>query len=86
MNQIDENYVYILVAKNLKRIRKQKGMSITKFAQLTNYSEGFIRNIESPNYFKTFSLGTLWRFADVLGVSIKEFFDDGDNENREDYY
>ena len=58
MNQIDENYVYILVAKNLKRIRKQKGMSITKFAQLTNYSEGFIRNIESPNYFKTFSIGT----------------------------
>ena len=86
MKQKDENYVYVLVAKNLKKIRKQKGMSITKFSQLTNYSEGFIRNIESPNYFKTFSLGTLWRFADVLGVSIKEFFDDEDNENREDYY
>ena len=86
IDKSNENYVYYLVGQNIKKIRKKKKLSIVKFAQLTNYSEGFIRNIESPNYFKTFSLGTLWRFADVLGVSIKEFFDDEDNENREDYY
>ncbi len=85
IDKSNENYVYYLVGQNIKKIRKKKKLSIVKFAQLTNYSEGFIRNIESPNYFKTFSLGTLWRFADVLGVSIKDFFDD-DNENREDNY
>ncbi len=75
MNTKDENYVYYLVAYNLKRIRKAKGLSVTKFAQLTNYSEGFIKNIESPNYYQTFSLGTLWKFSEVLNVKITEFFE-----------
>ena len=79
MNKKDENYIYNLVAKNLKKQRKLKGLSITKFAQLTNYSEGFIKNIESPNYYQTFSLGTLWKFANVLGVDIKAFFDNEEN-------
>lgn len=79
MNKKDENYIYNLVAKNLKKQRKLKGLSITKFAQLTNYSEGFIKNIESPNYYQTFNLGTLWKFADVLGVDIKAFFDNEEN-------
>lgn len=39
-----------------------------------NYSEGFIMNIESPNYKQTFSLGTLWRFATVLEIDIRELF------------
>ena len=33
-------------------------------------------NIESPNYKQTFSLGTLWRFATVLDIDIKDFFND----------
>ena len=76
IDKYNENYVYYLVGQNLKKIRKQKEICIVKFAQLTNYSEGFIRNIENPNYFKTFSLGTLWRFASVLGVNIQEFFNE----------
>ena len=79
MDKKDENYIYNLVAKNLKKQRKLKGLSITKCAQLTNYSEGFIKNIESPKYYQTFSLGTLWKFADVLSVDIKDFFDNEEN-------
>ena len=74
----DENYVYYLVGQNLKRQRKLKGLSIAKFARLCNYSEGFIMNIESPKYKQTFSLGTLWHFADILEIDIKEFFNDLD--------
>ena len=81
INKSDENYVYYLVGQNIKKIRKGKKISVVKFAQLTNYSEGFIKNIESPNYFKTFSLGTLWKFAEVLDVDIKDFFDNNDNNN-----
>ena len=73
-NESDENYVYYLVGQNIKKTRRKKGLSIVKFAQLTNYSEGYIKNIESPNYYQTFSLGTLWKFAQVLDVDIKEFF------------
>ena len=71
----DENYIYFLVAQNLKKQRKLKGLSVVKFAQLCNYSEGFIMNIESPNYHQTFSLGTLWKFAEVLDIDIRILFE-----------
>ena len=78
MDKKDENYVYYLVGQNLKKQRKIKNISVTKFAQMTNYSEGFIMNIESPNYYQTFSLGTIWKFAETLKIDIKELFNDLD--------
>ena len=73
-NEKDENYVYYLVAQNLKKQRKLKGLTQAKFAELCNYSEGFIMNIESEKYYQTFSLGTLWKFAEVLEIDIRELF------------
>ena len=70
----DENYVYYLVAQNLKRIRKQKGLTQSQLADISTYSSGFIMNIESTKYLQTFSLGTVWKFAEVLDVDIREFF------------
>ena len=74
MDKNDENYVYYLVGQNLKRLRKLKHFTIAKFAMECNYSEGFIMNIESPNYKQTFSLGTIWKFARVLGVDVRDLF------------
>ncbi len=70
----DENYVYYLVAQNLKKQRKLKGLTQSQFAEKCNYSEGFIMNIESPKYHQTFGLGTIWRFAEVLNIDIRELF------------
>lgn len=70
----DENYIYYLVGQNLKRIRKSKGITQEKLAILSNYSVGFIMNIESSKYLQTFSLGTIWQFAQVLEVDIRELF------------
>ena len=70
----DENYIYFLVGQNLKRIRKSKGLTQEKLAILSNYSVGFIMNIESSKYLQTFSLGTIWQFAQVLEVDIRELF------------
>ena len=76
MDREDENYIYYLVGQNLKKQRKLKNLSVAKFALLCNYSEGFIMNIESPNYKQTFSLGTLWRFAKILNIDIRVLFED----------
>ena len=76
MDGEDENYIYYLVGQNLKKQRKLKNLSVAKFALLCNYSEGFIMNIESPNYKQTFSLGTLWRFAKVLNIDIRVLFEE----------
>ena len=70
----NENYIYYLVAKNLKKQRKLKNLTQREFAELCNYSEGFIMNIESEKYHQTFSLGTLWKFAEVLNIDIRELF------------
>lgn len=73
-NKKDENYIYYLVGQNLKKQRKSKNLTQSQFAEKCNYSDGFIMNIESPKYHQTLSLGTLWKFAEVLDVDIKEFF------------
>ena len=73
-NKKDENYIYYLVAQNLKIQRKLKGLTQSKFAELCNYSDGFIMNIESEKYHQTFSLGTLWKFAEVLNIDIRDLF------------
>lgn len=73
-NKKDENYIYYLVAQNLKKQRKLKNLTQRQFAEKCNYSEGFIMNIESTKYHQTFSLGTLWTFAEVLEIDIRELF------------
>lgn len=79
----DENYVYYLVAQNLKRIRKMKGLTQSQLADISTYSNGFIMNIESNKYLQTFSLGTVWKFSEVLGVDIREFFIPIDDNNTQ---
>lgn len=81
-NKNDENYIYFLVAQNLKIQRKLKGLTQSKFAELCNYSDGFIMNIESDKYHQTFSLGTLWKFAQVLDIDIRELFNPIDKDNN----
>ena len=69
----NENYIYEVVSKNMKRIRKEKGLTQAQVAERMSYSTQFISNIESKNL-QTFSLGTLWRFAIVMDVDINELF------------
>ena len=80
ININDEYYIYYLVAKNLKIQRKLKGLTQSQFAELCNYSDGFIMNIESERYHQTFSLGTIWKFAQVLNIDIRDLLKPIDNE------
>ena len=81
-NRNDENYVYELVSKNIKEIRKSKGLTQEQLAEKMDYSTQFISNIESKNH-QTFSLGTLWRLALVLDIDISELFRE-DTKNKSD--
>ena len=79
----DENYVYEIVSKNIKKQRKLKGLTQEQLANMMNYSTQFISNIESKNH-QTFSLGTLWRFAIVLNIDIAELFKEENDKSDED--
>lgn len=82
-NRNDENYVYEIVSKNIKKQRKLKGLTQEQLANMMNYSTQFISNIESKNH-QTFSLGTLWRFAIVLNIDIAELFKEENDKSDED--
>ena len=76
----NENYIYEIVSKNIKKQRKLKGLTQEQLAQKMNYSTQFISNIESKNH-QTFSLGTLWRLALVLDIDISLLFKEEDNKS-----
>ncbi len=76
-NRNDENYVYGFVGKNIKKYRKMRGLTQEQLANLLNYSTSFIANIESSTH-QTFSLGSLWRIANALGVGLHEICYDND--------
>ncbi len=73
---IDENdnkYIYIIVGQNIRRIRKEKHLTQFQLAELIQYSEGTIANIENSS-FQTFSLEFLYILAKKLNISMNEFF------------
>lgn len=77
-NKEDENYIYEVISKNVKKYRKLKGWTQEKLAQEINYSVSFISGIES-SYHQTFSLGAIWRISRVLGVDFLKLCEDENN-------
>lgn len=71
----DENYIYEIISKNIKKYRKLKGWTQEKLAERSGYSLSFISSIESA-YHQTFSLGTIWRIAQVLEVDFTKLCED----------
>ena len=74
--KIDKNnnkYIYVIVGKNIKRIRKEKGLTQVQLADLIQYSEGTIANIENDSY-QTFSLEFIYILSKKLNIPIEEFF------------
>ncbi|MCI8445207.1 MAG: helix-turn-helix transcriptional regulator [Bacilli bacterium] len=71
-NQYD---IYYIVGKNIKKYRKQKGMTQKELAEKLLLSENFVSKLESDTY-QTISIDTLKQFADVLDVKIMCFFDE----------
>ena len=65
----DENYIYQIIGKNIKKYRKLRGWTQEKLAEEIDYSLSFISGIESA-YHQTFSLGALWRISRALGVDF----------------
>ncbi len=60
-----------MLAKNLKRLRKQKKLSQEKLARLVDISYNTISKIEAGKA-KNPTFETLSRLADIFGVSIDE--------------
>ena len=69
----DNKYIYVIVGKNIQRIRKEKHLTQVQLADLINYNEGTIANIEN-NSFQTFSSEFVYVISKTLKVPMSEFF------------
>ncbi len=77
INNNDNNIIYYIVGKNIKKYRERKNLTQSQLADLCSLSVGFISDLES-NTFRTISLNTLYLISKKLEIHPKQLFDDLD--------
>ena len=73
--EISKEELYTLIAINIKKYRKEKGITQAVLAEEVGVSHEFIRRIESKKGIKTFSVDTLYRISLVLDIDISKLFE-----------
>lgn len=75
MNQYDfQTDMYLVVAKNIKKYRELKGLSIKELAKYTDIRESFLKEFEEYKEGLTISIYDLYKISVILDVSIQYFF------------
>ena len=74
--------IYDTVRKNIKKYRLLKGMTQQELADASDFSHGYIREIESISMSSTFSLDAVEKIANGLGINFKLLFDENDDEKK----
>lgn len=69
----NNKYIYVIVSKNIIRIRKKHNLTQVALAELIGYNEGTIANIENSSY-QTFSLEFIYVISKKLNEPMSEFF------------
>ena len=67
--------IYNTIRRNIKRCRKEKGLTAAALAELTGRSHDFIRQIESEKVAYNFSVETFYRIAVALEVSLDKLIE-----------
>ena len=75
-NKTNENYAYYIFGQNLKKYREQSGMTQEQLAEKSLYALSFIKNIESKKVYQTASIGTAYKFAQVLEIPLYKLFEE----------
>ena len=70
-----EMSIYDVIRRNIKRYRKEKGMTSAQLAEAVGLSHDFIRQIESEKTRYNFSVETFYKISLALGVSMDTLAD-----------
>ncbi len=76
----NEEYIYKIVSKNIKKYRKLKGLTQEGLADLIPYSYSTVISIEG-NYRNNFSLAVVNSIANALDIKVYLLFIDEDEKN-----
>ncbi len=78
----ENNIFFDMVAQNIKRVRKEKGLSQLETAlSIGQSSGGFYANMENNAHGKHFNLLHLFKLSKLFDCNINEFFKDLENAN-----
>lgn len=72
--QFDEN-IYNTIRHNIKKYRKEKGLTSAQLAESVSLSHDFIRQIESDKVGYNFSVETFYKISVALGVSLDKLIE-----------
>lgn len=71
-----------IVITRIRKIRIEKGISQQELANIANFSQSFLANVESGK--KKTSVLTILRIAEALNVNPREFFPDSPTVNTKE--
>ncbi len=76
MNRIrfDEN-IYDTIRRNIKKYRKERGLTSAQLAEMVDLSHDFIRQIESEKARYNFSVETFYKISVALEVSLDQLIE-----------
>ena len=69
MNKYEYN-IYEQISRNIKKYRKEAGMTQAVLSEKVGLSHEFIRRIESKKGVKTFSVDTVWKISVALNYFL----------------
>lgn len=69
-NVIQDDTIYDVIRRNIRKYRKEKGITSAQLAEMVDLSHDFIRQIESEKTRYNFSVETLYKISVALDVSI----------------
>lgn len=67
--------IYEVAASNIKKYRKEAGITQKQLAELTSYSHEYIRRIEAPKCKKSFTIESVYVISKALGVPMYMMFE-----------
>lgn len=62
--------IYDVIRRNIKKYRKEKGLTSAQLAEMVDLSHDFIRQIESEKARYNFSVETLYKISVALDVGL----------------
>lgn len=74
--------IYEQIAKNIKKYRKEAGITQAQLAERVEVSHEFIRRIESEKGRKTFSIDTIYKISLALNINIAKLFELDEKEPK----
>ena len=72
--QFDDN-IYNTIRRNIKKYRKEKGLTSAQLAEMVELSHDFIRQIESEKVGYNFSVETFYNISVALGVGLDKLIE-----------